>query len=94
MNATDAQNRGIKDGDLARISNDKGVAVIPAYVTARLLPGLVVIHHGGWYEPDDKGVDRGCTPNVFLSDSKSPVTAPSVTNLVQVEREGAGAEGR
>jgi anaerobic selenocysteine-containing dehydrogenase len=69
-----------------RIFNDKGVAVIPAYVTARLLPGLVVIHHGGWYEPDDKGVDRGCTPNVFLSDSKSPVTAPSVTNLVEVER--------
>ncbi|MDZ4343525.1 MAG: molybdopterin dinucleotide binding domain-containing protein, partial [Candidatus Binatia bacterium] len=94
MNATDAQNRGIKDGDQVRIFNDKGVAVIPAYVTARLLPGLVVIHHGGWYEPDDKGVDRGCTPNVFLGDSKSPVTAPSVTNLVQVEREGAGAEGR
>jgi hypothetical protein len=53
---------------------------------------LVVIHHGGWYEPDKDGVDRGCTPNVFLSDSKSPVTAPSVTNLVQVEREGAGAQ--
>ena len=94
MNATDAQNRGIKDGDQVRISNDKGVAAIPAYVTSRLLPGLAVIHHGGWYEPDEKGVDRGCTPNVFLSDSKSPVTAPSVTNLVQVEREGAGAEGR
>jgi len=25
MNATDAQNRGIKDGDMVRISNDKGV---------------------------------------------------------------------
>ncbi|MDZ4344757.1 MAG: molybdopterin dinucleotide binding domain-containing protein, partial [Candidatus Binatia bacterium] len=86
MNAADAQNRGIKDGDLVRIFNDKGVAAIPAYVTSRLLPGLAVIHHGGWYEPDEKGVDRGCTPNIFLSDSKSPVTAPSVTNLVEVER--------
>jgi anaerobic dimethyl sulfoxide reductase subunit A len=86
MNVTDAQNRGIKDGDLVRVFNDKGVAAIPAYVTARLLPGIVVIHHGGWYEPDENGVDRGCTPNVFLTDAESPVTAPSVTNLVQVDR--------
>ncbi len=86
MNVADAGARGIKDGDLARIHNDKGVAVIPAYVTSRFLPGMVVIHHGGWYEPDEKGVDWGCTPNVFLTDPDSPVTAPSVTNLVQVER--------
>jgi hypothetical protein len=47
---------------------------------------VVVIHHGGWFQPDENGVDRGCTPNVFLTDPKSPVTAPSVTNLVEVER--------
>jgi anaerobic dimethyl sulfoxide reductase subunit A len=86
MNVADAQARGIKDGDLARVFNDKGVAAIPAYVTSRILPGVVVIHHGGWYEPDEKGVDWGCTPNIFLTDPESPVTAPSVTNLVQAER--------
>jgi len=78
------------DGDLVRVFNDKGVAAIPAYVTSRLLPGVVVIHHGGAYEPDDEGVDRGCTPNIFLTDPESPVTAPHVTNLVQVERWRAG----
>jgi len=31
-------------------------------------------------------VDRGATPNVFLGDSESPVTAPHVTNLVQIEK--------
>ncbi|MBI4494152.1 MAG: hypothetical protein HY690_15295, partial [Chloroflexi bacterium] len=86
MSVGDAHARGIKDGDLVRIANDKGVAVIPAYVTVRLLPGVVVIHHGGWYEPDEQGVDWGCTPNVFLGDTESPITAPLVTNLVQVER--------
>ncbi|MBI2091310.1 MAG: molybdopterin-dependent oxidoreductase [Deltaproteobacteria bacterium] len=86
MNVADAQSRGIKDGDLVRVSNDKGVAAVPAYVTSRLLPGVAVIHHGGWFEPDEKGVDRGCTPNIFLTDPESPVTAPSVTNLVEVER--------
>lgn len=86
ISAADAAARGIKDGDLTRVHNDKGVALIPAYVTSRVPPGVVVIHHGGWYQPDKNGVDRGCTPNVFLTDPESPVTAPSVTNLVEVER--------
>ena len=86
INAADAQRRGIQDGDQVRIHNDKGTAILPAYVTSRLLPGVVVIHHGGWFQPDENGVDRGCTPNVFLTDPQSPVTAPSVTNLVDVER--------
>lgn len=57
-----------------------------AYVTSRILPGMIVIHHGGQYRPDKDGVDWGCTPNIFFTDSESPVTAPHVSNLVQVER--------
>ncbi len=85
MNPADAQARGIKDGGLARVFNDKGVAVVPAYVTSRILPGMIVIHHGGQYTPDRDGVDWGCTPNIFFTDTVSPVTAPRVSNLVQVE---------
>ncbi len=86
MNVADANTRGITDGDLVRIYNDKGVAVIPAYVTSRLLPGMIVIHHGGQYRPDKDEVDWGCTPNIFFTDPESPVTAPHVSNLVQIER--------
>ncbi|MBI1994876.1 MAG: molybdopterin-dependent oxidoreductase [Deltaproteobacteria bacterium] len=86
MNVADAKARGIKDGELARVFNDKGTGVIPAYVTSRLMPGVVVIHHGGNYEPDKEGVDWGCTPNNFLTDPESPVTPGQVTNLVQVGR--------
>ncbi len=85
INAADAKARGIRDGDLVRIFNDHGVAILPAYVTSRIMPGIGAIHHGGWYEPDENGVDRGATPNVFLGDTESPVTAPLVTNLVQIE---------
>ena len=85
INVADAQARGIKDGEMVRVFNDKGVAVIPTYVTSRILPGMVVIHHGGQYQPDEGGVDWGCTPNIFLTDPESPVTAPHVTNLVEVE---------
>ncbi len=88
INVADAQTRGIRDGDKVRVFNDKGVAVIPAYVTSRILPGMIVIHHGGNYEPDKDGVDWGCTPNIFFTDPESPVTAPPVSNLVQAERFG------
>ena len=86
MNLADARARGVDDGDLVRVFNDKGVGVIPAYVTSRIMPGVVVIHHGGNYEPDKEGVDWGCTPNNFLTDPESPVIPGHVTNLVQVER--------
>ena len=86
LNVADASTRGIEDGELVRVSNDKGVAVVPAYVTSRILPGMIVIHHGGQYRPDKDGVDWGCTPNIFFTDPESPVTAPHVSNLVQVER--------
>lgn len=86
MNVADAKARGVKDGDFVRVFNDKGVAVVPTYVTSRILPGMIVIHHGGNYEPDKEGVDWGCTPNLFFTDPESPVTAPHVSNLVQIER--------
>ena len=86
MNVADAQSRGIQNGDMVRVFNDKGVAIVPAYVTSRILPGIVVIHHGCNYEPDKDGVDRGGTPNIFFTDEESLVTAPPVTNLVQAER--------
>ena len=82
INTADAEVRGIKDGDLVRIHNDKGVGIIPPYVTSRILPGMIVIHHGGNYEPDKEGADRGCTPNIFFTDTECPVTAPRVSNLV------------
>ncbi|MBI4489021.1 MAG: molybdopterin-dependent oxidoreductase [Deltaproteobacteria bacterium] len=86
MNPADAEARGVKDGELVRVFNNKGVAVVPVYVTSRAMPGMIVIHHGGQYTPDADGVDWGCTPNIFFTDPESPVTAPLVSNLVQVEK--------
>ncbi len=86
MNPADAEARGVRDGELVRVFNNKGVAVVPVYVTSRTMPGMIVIHHGGQYTPDADGVDWGCTPNIFFTDPESPVTAPLVSNLVQVEK--------
>jgi anaerobic dimethyl sulfoxide reductase subunit A len=47
MNPKDAMDRGIKDGDMVLVHNERGKLVMPAYVTGRLMPGLIVLRHGG-----------------------------------------------
>jgi anaerobic dimethyl sulfoxide reductase subunit A len=87
ISATDAENRAIKDDDMVKVYNDRGTVVMPAYVTTRLMPGLIVIHHGGKYLPDESGVDFGGSPSTLLGgDNKSCVTPAKATNLVQVEK--------
>lgn len=87
LSPADAQARSIKDDDLVRIYNDRGVAVIPAYVTSRIMSGVVAIHHGGWYTPDDSGVDFGASPSTVLGgDFESGTTPAKATTLVQIEK--------
>jgi anaerobic dimethyl sulfoxide reductase subunit A len=87
INAADALARGIKDGDMVRVFNDRGQMVIPARVTERIMPGVVDIPQGAWYDPDEKGIDRGGCCNVLTRDEHSPGGAfCSNTTLVQVER--------
>lgn len=88
MSRTDAEYRGIKDGDTVRVYNDRGTVVLPAIVTERILPGVVDIPEGGWYDPDDHGVDMGGNPNVLANDRPSPGGAvPTNTCLVEVKVE-------
>ncbi len=87
INTIDAQARGVKDGDMVRVFNDRGKMIIRAKVTERIMPGVVDLPQGAWYSPDDKGVDRGGCANVLSRDEPSPGGAlPSNTALVQVEK--------
>ncbi len=87
INAADALPRGIADGDMVRVFNDRGVTMLPARVTKRIMKGVVTIPEGAWYDPDESGVDRGGSPNILTKDEVSPGWG-FVTNtcLVQVER--------
>jgi anaerobic dimethyl sulfoxide reductase subunit A len=87
MNGADAQARGIKDGDMVRVFNDRGQTILTACVTEKMMPGVVDIPEGAWYAPDENGVDRGGCPNVLLNDVPSPGGALCTnTVLVQVEK--------
>jgi len=91
ISTTDAKARGIKDDDLIQVYNDRGKVVMPAYVTSRIMPGLVVIRHGGKYDPDESGIDFGGSPSTLLGgDFESCISPAKAANVVQVEKYQGG----
>jgi hypothetical protein len=63
--------------------------VMPAYVTSRIMPGIIAIHHGGKYVPDETGIDFGASPSTTLGgDFESCITPAKAATLVQVEKYG------
>jgi anaerobic dimethyl sulfoxide reductase subunit A len=87
INSNDAQARGISDGDMVKVFNNRGEMIIPVKVTERIIPGVVSIDEGAWYNPDERGVDKGGCPNVLSKDEHSPGGAfCSNTCLVQVQK--------
>ncbi|MBI2832447.1 MAG: molybdopterin-dependent oxidoreductase [Chloroflexi bacterium] len=87
LNPADARARGIKDGDMVQAFNGRGVVMLPAKVTPRIMPGVVQIESGAWYNPDGKGVDRGGNSNVLTTDEPSLAGNFSYNNcLVEVKK--------
>lgn len=87
LNSTDAKDRAIVDGDEVKVFNDRGVTILPAKVTERIMLGVVAIAQGAWYRPDKEGVDRGGSSNILTKDDYSPGGGwPCNTCLVQVEK--------
>jgi anaerobic dimethyl sulfoxide reductase subunit A len=86
MNPLDAGKRGIKPGDKVRVFNDRGTVIVPVKVTPRIMPGVLSLPQGAWYNPDKDGVDHGGCVNVLTSQRPSPLSKgnPQHTNLVDV----------
>ena len=72
INAADARERGIQNADTVSVLNDNGTVVIPAKVTERIMPGVVCLYQGTWYEPDAAGVDTGGCANTLTGHYLSP----------------------
>ncbi len=56
INTDDAAARGIADGDVVRVFNDRGQLLAGAKVTDAIRPGVIRVNEGGWYDPVEPGV--------------------------------------
>ncbi|WP_054029873.1 molybdopterin-dependent oxidoreductase [Desulfatitalea tepidiphila] len=85
INPVDATPRGIEDGDEVHVFNDRGTIAIIAWVTERIIPGVVSVTEGAWYAPDANGIDRGGCANTLTRDAYSGGGAAVLnTSLVEV----------
>ena len=53
MHPDDAAARGIADGDVVRVHNDRGQILTGVKVTDAVMKGVIQIYEGGWYDPSD-----------------------------------------
>ena len=64
----DAAARGLKDGDIVRLFNDRGACLGGVVIDAALRPGVVQMSTGAWYDPDETGLCKHGNPNVLTRD--------------------------
>lgn len=55
INREDAAARGIADGDLVEIRNDRGAVIAGAVLSDEIMPGVISLYEGGWPDLDSKG---------------------------------------
>ena len=75
-----------------KVFNQRGTLVLPCRITPRIMPGVVDIPQGAWYEPDEKGIDRGGCINVLTSQQWTPFAYASAQHTIMVQVEKADVE--
>ena len=89
LNPADALNRGISEGDVVRVYNQRGSCLAGAVVSDQVSRGVIQIATGAWYDPDHTGMCKHGNPNVLTRDkgtSKLAQGPTAHTCLVKVER--------
>ena len=87
INPKDAEARGIQHGDIVTAYNERGQVLFGAYITERIMPGVVYADHGARYDPIVPGeIDRGGAINTLTPHNiTSKNAAGMVTNGFLVE---------
>ena len=90
INPDDAASRGINDGDIVMVSNDRGACLGGAVITPEVMPGVVMMSTGAWFDPcPETGFCRHGNPNILAPDhGTSPLSqGPGAHScLVEVTR--------
>ena len=93
MNPGDAASRGIAEGDIARVFNDRGACLAGVVVSDAIRPGVVELAPGAWFDPVDPAIpgslEKHGNPNVLTIDKPTSTLTQccaAQTALVEVER--------
>ena len=97
MTGADASARGLCDGDIVKVYNDRGAYLAVAVITDEIIDGVVQTPTGAWYDPID-GVCVNGNPNTVTRDAGTSRLAQGSTGqlcLVEIEKfVGAPPAGR
>lgn len=86
INAEDAAARGIADGDLVELYNDRGTVIAGAVVSDDIMPGVVSIYEGCWPSLDSKGRCNSGLVNFITSTQRaSGLSEATSANTVLIE---------
>ena len=92
INPAEAAPRGIAHGDIVKIFNERGTVLGGAYVTERVMPGVVYMDHGARWDPIIPGeLDRGGAINTITPHN---VTSKNATGMVVERLPGRGGAHR
>ena len=90
INPKDANERGIKTGDIVKVYNERGVILCGALVFERIMPGAVSIDHGARVDSILSGkIDRGGAIDLIAPDGITSKHCPGQATssfLVQIEK--------
>ena len=89
INPADAGPRGIHNGDIVKMFNQRGTVLGGAYVTERIISGVVYQDHGARHDPIAAELDRGGCNNLISPASMTSGNACGIATsgyLVEVEK--------
>lgn len=98
VNPADAAARNIVNNDIIRLFNDRGSCLAAAQVSEDVMPGVVALPTGAWFDPGDDGhlerpLERHGNPNsLTLDKGTSSLGQGSSANTALVEMERFDAE--
>jgi biotin/methionine sulfoxide reductase len=88
MHPADADARGIKDGDIIRLFNQRGACLASVVVTGDVMAGVVQLPTGAYYDPEDPREDKALcvhgNPNVLTRDTGTSRLAQGCTGQLTV----------
>ena len=90
LNPDDAAARGIADGEIVEVYNDRGTCLAGAIVSADIMRGVARLATGAWFDHDwQSGIEKHGNPNALTQDvgaSSLSQGCTAQTCLVEVRR--------